>query len=74
MTEKNKKEIPNLLSVRLFTEQFPTFSTGCVRSLIWNEDNNGLKQARAIKRIGKRILIDVDEFFLWIDEQNTGAR
>jgi hypothetical protein len=72
MTEETKTP-PNLLSVKLFTEQYPAFPNGSLRAYIWNEEQNGLKEAKAIIRIGKKkILIDVDKFFKWVqDQQNT---
>ncbi|MCT4574899.1 MAG: DNA-binding protein [Alphaproteobacteria bacterium] len=68
---ENGDKIPNLLSVRMFAEQFPAFSQGSLRALIWNEDFNGLKEDGVILRIGKKkLLIDVDKFFKWIKKQN----
>jgi hypothetical protein len=78
MTKTNKPEnintIPNLLTVRQFCEQFPAFSTGSIRSYIYYAEINGLKEARAIKRVGKKILIDVDAFFEWIEKKTMEAR
>ena len=61
---------PNLSPVRLFCEKYPGFKPGGVRALIFNEDKNGLKKAGAIKRVGRKVLIDEANFWRWIDEQN----
>jgi hypothetical protein len=66
MTEINKT-IPNLMSVKLFCENYPVFSTGSIRSYIFFSNSNGMDENKVIKRIGKKILIDVEAFFRWID-------
>ena len=68
-------EVRSILTPRLFSEKYPAFPIGSVRNLIYHEDENGLKAAGAIKRIGKKIIIDEGAFFLWLDEQNkSGVR
>lgn len=44
---------------------------GGLRHLIFNADQNGFE--RAIRRVGRRVLIDEAEFFAWVDEQHTSA-
>jgi len=68
----NEQKTYNLKTPRQFVEDFPAFSMGSIRNLIFFEDMNGLKAAGAIKRIGKKILIDIDAFFRWVDAQNNG--
>ena len=58
-----------LLSVKEFSKQYPSFPEGGIRWQIFNEETNGLKDARAIIRIGRKVLIDVDKYFSWIDTQ-----
>jgi hypothetical protein len=41
---------------------------GGLRHLIFNADKNGFD--RVIKRAGRRVLIDEEEFFQWLEEQN----
>jgi len=64
-------EIRNILTPRQFSEKFPAFPIGSVRNLIYHEDDNGLKAAGVVKRIGKKIVLDADRFFLWVDSLNT---
>jgi len=59
---------PTLLTVKQFCANHPAFTQGSVRSLIFNREQNGFK--RAVLKVGRRVLIDVDEFFRCIDEQN----
>lgn len=54
-------------TVRGLSELYPTFSESSLRSLIFNRETNGFK--KCIRRIGRKILINVNEFDRWIDSQ-----
>jgi hypothetical protein len=43
-----------------------------MRSLIFNETTNGLKDAGAIVRVGRKVLINEEVFFAWV--QQGGAK
>ncbi len=58
---------PNLKTVAQFCEAFPAFTTGGLRYMLFYEDLNGLKECGATKRLGRKILIDCDKFFEWLD-------
>lgn len=45
---------------------YPKIST--LRALVFNAEKNGFN--KVIRRINKRVLIKVDEFFNWVEEQN----
>lgn len=60
----------HLKSIKLFTEDNPSFTQGGMRSLIFNEQTNGLKDSGAILRVGRKILIDEPKFYNWIKAQN----
>lgn len=54
------------------TKQIPilypgVFTEASIRWLIFNEKQNGF--SKCIRRIGKNVLIDLDLFEEWIDEQ-----
>jgi hypothetical protein len=59
------------LTVKQFSEKHPAFTNGGLRSLIFNEESNGLAKAGAIVRIGRRVLIDEEKFFSWVKAQNS---
>lgn len=61
---------PVLFTVKQFAEQNPAFSIGGLRWQIFNEKNNGLKEAEAIIRVGRKVLIDADRYFTWVYNQN----
>lgn len=66
----------NLLTISQFSERYPAFPQGGLRWKIFNAPNNGLQESGAIKRVGRRVYIDPDAFFDWIDskqEQNPVA-
>ncbi|MDL2296062.1 hypothetical protein LJC18_04640 [Lachnospiraceae bacterium OttesenSCG-928-E19] len=62
---------PNLKTVHQFIAENPAFTLGGIRAYIFNEERNGLKTSGAIKRIGRKILIDVEKFFDWVESQNN---
>ncbi len=66
-------EMPTLITVKQFPTKHPAFTTGGLRSLIFNEDSNGLKAAGAVVRIGRKVLIDDAKFFTWVESQNQGG-
>ena len=61
----------NLMTVRQFCAAHPGFTEGSVRWLLFNRETNGL--AVALVKKGRRIWIDVDAFFDWL-EQSEPAR
>jgi hypothetical protein len=54
------------LTVQQFTAKHTAFNTGGLRSLIFNEHQNGLADSGAIVRIGRKVLIDEKLFFCWV--------
>ncbi len=63
-------KLPNLKTVKQFIAENPAFTLGGVRNYIFFEEQNGLRASGAIKRIGRKILIDVDAFYKWVETQN----
>ena len=61
------------LTVNQFTAKHPAFNTGGLRSLIFNEHQNGLAESGAIVRIGSKVIIDESKFMGWIESQNKAA-
>lgn len=47
---------------------YPAFTMGGLRHLIFNEKSNGF--SICIRRIGRKIFIDLELFEIWIDSQN----
>ena len=64
---------PNYLTVSQFVNQHTAFNTGGLRSLIFNEHQNGLAESGAIVRIGSKVIIDESKFMGWIESQNKAA-
>ena len=61
------------LTVNQFIDKHPAFTTGGLRALIFNEHKNNLAESGAIVRIGRKVLINEEKFFGWIEAQN-GAK
>jgi hypothetical protein len=55
-----------LFTVAQLIAKHPAFKTGGLRSLIFNEHQNGLAKTGAIIRIGRKVLIDENKFFAWV--------
>lgn len=56
----------NLMTVRQFCEANPAFTEGSIRWLLFNRETNGL--AVALVKKGRRLWIDADAFFDWLEE------
>ena len=61
-------------TVNQFIEQNPAFTHGGLRSLIFNEHQNGLASSGAIIRIGRKVLINENKFFDWVGTQSGSAK
>jgi len=75
----------DLFSVAQFAQRRPAWSQSALRYLILCAEDrigasgeripgNGLAEAAAIVRVGRRVLIDEAAFFRWIARQAKGAR
>jgi predicted DCC family thiol-disulfide oxidoreductase YuxK len=63
----------NLLTVNQFCMAYPAFKIGGMRAWIFREHDNGLAKSGAVLRIGRKILIDPERFFKWVEAQNEVA-
>ena len=61
------------LTVNMFVEKHPAFTLGGLRHQIFNEATNGLAKSGAIVRIGRKVLINQQKFFAWIESQNKAV-
>ena len=58
---------PRFYTVKQFSARNPAFSEGSLRWLLFNARENKLEAA--VVRVGRRVLIDEDRFFAWLDGQ-----
>lgn len=63
----------NLKTVADFAREGPQ-SESQLRWQIFNAAHNGLHEARAIVRIGKRIYVDVPAYWNWVDSGRAAQR
>ncbi len=61
---------PTLSTVKQFSNKHPAFPIGGLRHRIFHEETNGLKNSGAIIRNGRRVLINEEKFFSWLESQN----
>jgi hypothetical protein len=75
---------PIYKTVEQFSIDNPYFTPSAIRNLIFKADErhssngvikgNGLKEAGAIIRIGRKVLIDENQFYAWVQNQNVGVQ
>lgn len=58
-----------LMTIRQFASKHTAFTEGSLRHLIFYERTNGMSMC--IRRVGRRVLIDEETFFLWIEQQTN---
>ncbi|CAN1529180.1 hypothetical protein MCEKH45_01358 [Methylophilaceae bacterium] len=61
--------IKKYFTVRQWVNEHPWPPIGGLRHLIFNAEANGFN--KVIRRIGRRVLIDEDEFFNWVNTQGA---
>lgn len=62
------QDAKRLATVKNIPKIYPgVFSESSIRWLIFNEKENGFTQC--VRRLGKKVLIDLDQFESWIDQQ-----
>lgn len=54
-----------LYTVKQFAKEQNIFTESSLRSIIFLRDKNGLDKSGAIKRYGRKILIDKEKFVEW---------
>lgn len=57
-------------TIKQFSVSHPAFTEGGLRHLIFHQKTNGLGASGAIVRIGRRVLINEQKFFRWIEGVN----
>lgn len=65
--QKKDATTPKYMSVKQWASTFGYIPEGGIRHLIFK---NPIFNKRVVKRIGKKVLLDVEALELWISEQN----
>ena len=60
---------PILLTVIQFSAKHSFATPGGLRFQIFNARENGLEKTGAIVRIGRRVLVNEEKYFAWIESQ-----
>ena len=65
-------EPKRLATVKTISQIYPgVFTESSIRWLIFNQQENNF--AQCVRRLGRKVLIDLDSFELWIDQQAQGG-
>lgn len=57
-----------LVTVQQLCQRTPAFKEQTIRQFLFDRHENGLN--RAVRHLGRKLLIDEEEFFRWIDERS----
>jgi hypothetical protein len=67
--------IPNYKTVKKMAEEYPDICPeGALRWDLFNANTNGLTKSGAIIRKGRRVLINVECYFKWIESLQTADK
>ena len=75
MATKKNPATPALRYIPLsqWDQHFAWPTVSALRWLVYNARSNGLEKANAIRRVGKRVLINPENFHAWVDSNPTGT-
>lgn len=65
--ERKGRTTPNLIPVTEWSQHHEWPPLGGLRHLIFHANENGFD--KVVRRVGRRVLLDEDAFFKWVDEQ-----
>lgn len=68
ITEPSNKS-RHLIPLTKWPENHSYPPLGQLRALVFNANKNGFH--KVIRRCGRRVLLDQDEYFIWLDSQNN---
>ena len=71
-TTGHGNEHPKYLTVPQFCKAHQWATLGGIRHLIFHERSNGF--SKCVRRIGKRVLLNEEAVFAWIEEQNGASK
>ena len=74
LSNEQQAALYSYLTVNQLCDKHKAFKIGGVRAQLFNADKNGLKESGAIIRSGRKILINEQKWFSWLESQNEGAK
>ncbi len=63
-----------LLAVSQLSLAHPAFSEASLRWMIFKAAENGLESSGAIKRLGRKVVIDESLFLEWVRQSDSGLQ
>ena len=70
MNATPSKDTRRLIPIDAWRDYHPWPTAHGLRNYVKHRHSNGLDKFGAVLRVGRKILIDQDRFFAWIDSQN----
>ena len=74
LSNEQQTALYSYLTVNQLCEKHKAFKIGGVRSLLFDSDNNGLKESGAVVRSGRKIYINEPKWFSWLEAKNQGSK
>lgn len=62
-----------LYTIRQFSQAQPALSEASIRWQVFNAEKNGLAQAGAVRRAGRRVYIVAERYLAWLDSQGNAG-
>ena len=59
----------NYRTVNQFVAENPAISLGWLRAAIFHASTNGFAEHKVIKRLGRKVLINTENFNAWLEAQ-----
>ncbi len=69
MSDQTLNMPPRLIPVPKWNDHHEYPALGGLRGLIFNRETNGFD--KVVKKVGRRVLIDEQAFFTWVEEQQS---
>jgi hypothetical protein len=67
INEHEINKIPTILTIKQFVEKHKFISYAGLQNQLFHRQTNGLNVSGAIIKLGKRVLINEEKFFEWLN-------
>lgn len=72
MQENQSKALPSILTINDFCKKHSFLTPSALRNKIFFGSQNKMDEFKVTVKLGKRVYINENNFFLWLDAMNGG--